>query len=47
MMLLFQKVKHVIYGYLNVTCQNPDCQSENAFHNGINYECPDCDYEWD
>ena len=31
-------------GDLNTTCQN--CGSENAYHNGVNYECPDCDHEW-
>lgn len=20
---------------------------ENAYHDGVNYVCPDCDYEWD
>ncbi|SEN32882.1 hypothetical protein SAMN04487902_1126 [Prevotella sp. ne3005] len=20
---------------------------ENAYHNGVCYVCPDCDYEWD
>lgn len=30
---------------LNVTC--PFCENENAFHNGWNYECPDCDSAWD
>jgi len=29
---------------MNVTC--PKCSNENAFHNGLNYECPDCDFEW-
>jgi uncharacterized Zn ribbon protein len=31
---------------LNIQCQNPDCGSENAYHNGIEFECPDCDYTW-
>jgi hypothetical protein len=30
---------------LNCTCQY--CDNENAYHNGVNYECPDCDSEWD
>jgi uncharacterized Zn ribbon protein len=25
----------------------PNCSNENAYHNGVQYECPDCDYEWD
>ena len=29
----------------NTTC--PYCESENAFHNGVNYECPDCDTAYD
>jgi uncharacterized Zn ribbon protein len=29
-----------------VTCPNPECTSENAFFNGVCYECPDCDHEW-
>ena len=29
---------------MNTEC--PSCESENAFHNGVNFECPDCDYEW-
>jgi len=24
----------------------PNCGSENAYHNGVSYECPDCDNEW-
>lgn len=31
--------------FLNATC--PKCGSESAYHNGVCYECPDCDYEWD
>ena len=31
---------------MNTTCTNPDCESENAFHNGVNFECPDCGHEW-
>jgi hypothetical protein len=30
---------------MNTTCIK--CQEENAYHNGVCYECPDCDYEWD
>lgn len=30
--------------YLNVEC--PKCGSESAYHNGVCFECPDCDYEW-
>jgi hypothetical protein len=26
------------------TC--PKCQMENAYFNGVVFECPDCDYEW-
>ncbi len=25
----------------------PECYSENAYHNGVQYECPDCGHEWD
>ena len=28
-----------------VTCLS--CDNENAFFNGVNYECPDCNSEWD
>lgn len=24
----------------------PICNSENAYHNGVCYECPDCGHEW-
>ena len=27
-----------------VTC--PNCTNENAFFNGLCFECPECDYEW-
>lgn len=30
-----------------VQCKNPNCQSENAYHDGVRYVCPDCGYEWD
>jgi len=23
------------------------CEMENAYHNGVCYECPDCGKEWD
>ena len=29
---------------MNTEC--PSCESENAFHNGVNFECPDCGHEW-
>jgi len=29
---------------LNVDC--PKCGSESAYHNGVCYECPNCDHEW-
>lgn len=29
---------------LNTTC--PKCDNENAYHNGVTFECPDCDHEW-
>ena len=30
---------------LNTEC--PKCHCEDAYHNGVCYECPSCDYEWD
>jgi uncharacterized Zn ribbon protein len=27
--------------------QCPKCGDEQAFFNGVCYECPDCDYQWD
>lgn len=30
---------------MNTDC--PKCGSENAFFNGVCWECPDCDYEWE
>lgn len=27
-----------------LTCSN--CGMDNAYHNGVCYECPDCDHEW-
>lgn len=32
---------------MNLNCTCPYCDYDNAYHNGINYECPDCDSEWD
>ena len=32
---------------MNLNCTCPYCENENAYHNGVNYECPDCDAEWD
>lgn len=32
---------------MNLNCTCPYCDNENAYHNGVNYECPDCDAEWD
>jgi hypothetical protein len=32
---------------MNLNCTCHFCDNENAYHNGINYECPDCDSEWD
>lgn len=29
------------------TLECPNCQMDNAYFNGITYECPECDYEWD
>ena len=29
---------------MNTEC--PKCHSEDAYHNGVTYECPECDYEW-
>jgi len=31
----------------NLTTECPECFNENAYFNGLNYECPDCGYEWD
>jgi hypothetical protein len=30
----------------NDTTDCPICGNENAYYNGLNYECPDCGYEW-
>lgn len=29
------------------TCTCGNCGDDNAYFNGVNYECPDCDFEWD
>lgn len=29
---------------MEVEC--PNCGSDQAYHNGVCYECPDCDNEW-
>jgi hypothetical protein len=29
---------------MNVTC--PNCEIENAYHDGVAYICPNCDYSW-
>ena len=26
--------------------EQENCEHENAFFNGVCYECPECDYEW-
>jgi len=31
--------------YLNTDC--PYCGSEGAYHNGVEYECPECGATWD
>lgn len=30
---------------LNTEC--PYCESENAYHNGTEFECPDCGRTWE
>lgn len=30
---------------MNTEC--PNCGHDNAYHNGICYDCPDCGYRWD
>lgn len=32
---------------MNVECISSECGMENAYHNGVNYECPDCGAAWD
>ena len=29
---------------LNIDC--PNCECEDAYHNGVEFECPNCDYTW-
>jgi uncharacterized Zn ribbon protein len=29
---------------MEVSC--PNCGSDQAYHNGLCYECPECDFEW-
>lgn len=29
------------------TCICNNCGGESAYFNGVNYECPECDFEWD
>lgn len=36
--------KSPIVKFLNTEC--PKCHCEDAFFNGVCYECPNCDYEW-
>ena len=31
---------------MSVQCPNPDCLSEDAYFNGVCYECPDCETKW-
>lgn len=28
------------------TCTCPKCHMENAYHDGVVFVCPDCDFEW-
>lgn len=30
---------------MNTDC--PNCGSEDAYHNGVCYECPACDHTWE
>ena len=30
--------------YLNTEC--PVCSSEDAYHDGCEYVCPNCDHKW-
>ena len=27
--------------------QCPHCGEEGCYNNGVTYQCPDCDYEWE
>mgnify|MGYP001234825327 CR=1 FL=1 len=29
------------------TCTCINCEGESAYFNGVNFECPECDFEWD
>lgn len=29
-----------------MTVECPICGSEDAYHDGVSYVCPDCDYTW-
>jgi uncharacterized Zn ribbon protein len=29
---------------MEISC--PNCGSDQAYHDGVQYQCPDCDYEW-
>jgi len=31
---------------MNETPNCPNCDSEFAYHDGVQYACPDCDHEW-
>lgn len=28
------------------TIECPNCGCDNAYHDGVSYFCPDCDFEW-
>ena len=30
-----------------MTTECPNCGNDNAYHDGVKFVCPDCDYEWD
>lgn len=32
---------------MSFTTECPECHNEDAYHNGVCYECPECDYEWE
>lgn len=38
-------VKLKLFKPMTIEC--PKCGSEDAFFNGVCYECPTCDYEWE
>jgi protein PhnA len=31
---------------MNLNTECPKCHSESAYHDGVCYVCPDCEYEW-